>query len=54
MLDVMVAVDQGCGCSDLLLKREVVIWIPTCEDRMSVINIWNLFEKIIITNSEIH
>lgn len=37
MLDVMVAVDQGCGCSDLLLKREVVIWIPTCKDRVSVI-----------------
>lgn len=33
MLDVMVAVDQGCGCSDLLFKREVVIWIPTCGDR---------------------
>lgn len=35
MLDVMVAVDQGCGCSELLLKREVVIWIPTFEDRIS-------------------
>lgn len=32
MLDVMLAADQGCGCSDLLFRREVGIWKTTCGD----------------------
>lgn len=30
ILDVMVAADQGCGCSALLFSREVGIWKTTC------------------------
>lgn len=29
MLDVMVAADQGCGCSNLFFRREVGIWKST-------------------------
>ena len=32
MLDVMVAADQGCGCSELLFRREVGIWKTTWRD----------------------
>lgn len=41
MLDVMVAVDQGCGCSDLLFKREVGIWITTCRDKKTLVSASN-------------
>lgn len=34
ILDVMVAADQGCGCSDLFLRREVGIWKNTCRDEI--------------------
>lgn len=33
ILDVMVAVDQGCGCSDLFFRREVGIWKTTCKGK---------------------
>ena len=36
MLDVMVAADQGCGCSDLLFRREVGIWKTTWRDRKMI------------------
>lgn len=49
MLDVMVAADQGCGCSDLLFRREVGIWKITLGDRrtnnvlvMIYITIWRI------------
>lgn len=37
MLDVMVAADQACGCSDLLFRREVGIWKTTWRDRKTII-----------------
>lgn len=37
ILDVMVAADQGCGCSDSLFSREVGIWKTTCDNRNNVL-----------------
>lgn len=48
ILDVMMAGDQGCGCSDLFFRREVGIWKTTCEGEVKIITLRKFEETTVL------